>query len=397
MSPPPDVASNHRRTNRFAGQGLPHTLAAASGDGRGETASGRPNWLMPAARLWWGLALAVLLPLAFALALTAFRDSVEGAVFGLVMLVPTTLAAAMGGPVPAAIAVATGSITHNLFFTRPYMTLRVADTTDVAGLVVHTVVAVVVSLAVVREQRAARRAEAREEAAARVRLLEELDRVRTAILGAVSHDLRTPLAAIAAAGSELQAEDVNFSKSDRAVLASTITEQARRLDWTVANLLDAGRLEAGHVDVLSEAVDVCDLIQESLRSVPGATADRVTMAVAPNTPPLWVDPVLVESALRNLVDNALRHSPRDHPVEISAAPDGGRIALSVRDHGPGLPSSDPDRMLRAFHTRRDGGVGLGLAICSGFVAAHDGDLDVSTSDAGTVFQMTLPAAPQPNR
>nr|WP_274387882.1 ATP-binding protein [Salsipaludibacter albus] len=370
--------------------------AADRAEDGAETPPGRPDWLTSSARTWWGLAVAFVLPVVFALVLMPFRDTVEGAVFGLLMLVPTTLAAAIGGPVPAAVAVVVGSTAHNLMFTQPYMTLRVADTTDVTGLVVHIVVAVVVSLVVVREQRAARRAETREEAAARVRLLEEVDRVRTAILGAVSHDLRTPLAAIAAAGSELQASDVAFSDDDRAVLAATITEQARRLDRTVANLLDAGRLEAGQVDVQSEAVDVRDLVEECLAGVPDATTHRVTVEVQPGTPPLWVDPVLIESALRNLVDNALRHSPPDHPVEVSAFPAGGGVALTVRDHGPGLPPTDDDHLFDAFQTRRDGGIGLGLAICAGFVAAHGGSIDVVTGPDGSCFELVLPAVPEPD-
>lgn len=356
----------------------------------------RPSWLTSSARLWWGLAVAFLLPLMFAALLLPFRGTVDGAAFGLAMLIPTALAAAIGGPVPAAVAVAVGSITHNMLFTQPYMTLRVADTTDAAGLAVHGVVALVVSFVVVREQRAARRAEQREEAAARVRLLEEADRVRTAILGAVSHDLRTPLAAIAAAGSELQATDVTFTESDRAMLAGTITEQAQRLDRTVANLLDAGRLKSDQVDVLSEAVDVRDLIQETLASIVEATHERVDVHVDQATSPLWVDPALIQSALRNLIDNALQHSPPDSRVDVSAFPSTGGVAITVRDHGPGLPSLDPDLMFEPFHSRRDGGIGLGLTICTGFVAAHDGDIDVRTSSNGTTFKLILPAVPEPD-
>lgn len=110
----------------------------------------RPTWLTSSTRLWWGLAVGILLPFGLAAALLPMRDSLDGAVVGLVMLLPTALAAAIGGPIPATVAVVAGSMTHNLVFTQPYMTLRVADATDVTGLAVHTGVAALVSLVVVR-------------------------------------------------------------------------------------------------------------------------------------------------------------------------------------------------------------------------------------------------------
>lgn len=355
----------------------------------------RPTWLTSSTRLWWGLAVAILLPLGLAAALLPMRDSLDGAVVGLVMLLPTALAAAIGGPITATVAVVAGSMTHNLVFTQPYMTLRVADATDVTGLAVHTGVAALVSLVVVREQRAARRAEAREEQAARIRLLEEVDRMRTAILGAVSHDLRTPLAAISAAASELQARDVTFTDADRAMLADTISEQARRLDRTVANLLDAGRLQAGEVEVTPEAVEAGDLVEECLATLPADAVQRVRIDVRLGTPPLWVDPVLVESALRNLVENALQHAPSGTPVEVVVAAVGSQVAISVQDQGRGLVGVDVATIFEPFHTRRDGGIGLGLTICRGFVDAHGGRLDFDSSDDGTRFRMLLPSAPEP--
>ena len=348
-------------------------------------------------RLRLGLLISTVAPVVTAAALLPARTHVDGAVFGLVMLLPTAIAAAVGGPLPATVAVVVGSVTHNLAFTEPYWTLRVADATDVVGLAAHIVVAIAVSVVVVREQRAAQLAAAREEQVARVRLLEELDRTRTALLGAVSHDLRTPLAAIAAAASELRATDVRFSESERAELAGTIVEQAARLDHTVANLLAAGRLQSDAVRVEREAVEVEDLLTEVLTELePLGARHRVDVQVAPSTPLAHVDPVLVTAAVRNLVENALRHTPATGRVHIEAHGTDGWVVLRVVDQGAGLGGADPARLFESFHSTDRDGIGLGLAICRGFVEAHGGRVRAyDESGGGATFEVTLPGLEEP--
>lgn len=353
------------------------------------------NWVPSRPRLWSGLLVSVVGPLAIAGFLLPARTHVDGAVFGLALLVPTAIGAALGGPVAALVAVVGGSLTHNLLFTEPYMTLRVADTTDVVGLVVHTVVAVAVSLVVVREQQAARLAAVRGEQTARVRVLEEVDRTRTALLGAVSHDLRTPLAAIAAAASELQATDVVFSAAERDVLAGTIVEQAARLDRTVANLLDAGRLQSDAVRVSPEAVEVADLVGEALAGLRHC-GGRVRFHVDRGTPPALVDPLLMVAAVRNLLDNALRHGPAGTAVEVHATSAGGAVVLTVRDHGVGFGGVDPVGLFAPFQTSGGEGAGLGLAIVRGFVEAHGGRVGArEAEDGGAVFEVVLPGVAEP--
>lgn len=354
------------------------------------------SWVPSRRRLWSGLAVSAVGPLAIAAVLLPARSEVDGAVFGLALLLPTAIGAALGGPVAAAVAVVEGSLTHNLLFTQPYLTLRVTNTTDVVDLLVHTIVAVAVSLVVVREQRATHLAARRGEQAARVTVLEEVDRMRTALLGAVSHDLRTPLSAIAAAASELQAHDVEYSDSERSVLAGTITEQAARLDRTVVNLLDAGRLNAGAVKMFCEAVEVGELVAEAVTGL-GGDHDRVDVQVAHGTSPVLVDPMLVVAALRNLLDNALRHGPDGTPVEVTVAdgPDA-MIVLTVRDHGPGLADLDSDEIFSPFHSAQRGHVGLGLAIARGFVEAHGGQVHPRPAvGGGAAFDVHLPAIAEP--
>lgn len=354
---------------------------------------------MPARRrLMAGVLVAVVGPAVFAAGSLPARTHVDGAVVGLLMLIPTVVGAAIGGPVAAVIAVVEGSVLHNLLFTEPYATLRVADSTDVVGLIVHTVVAIAVSLVVVREQQLARVATQRRDQAARVRALEEVDRSRTALLGAVSHNLRTPLAAIAAAASELQATDVAFSGEDRRVLAGTVVEQARRLDRTVSNLLDATRVQSRAVRPAREVMEVEDLLDECVRDLGSVEARRrVRVRVRPGTPLLHVDPPLLVAAVRNLLDNALRHGPAGTPVEVVARGAGDVVVISVRDHGPGLGGVDPETLFVPFRAGTTGGMGLGLSICRGFVEMHGGQVRArEVEDGGAVFEVVLPGIGEPD-
>ena len=374
-----------------------HTSGVVMSDPYSAAGGRVQEWLPGRGRLRAGLTVAVAGPVGIAALLLPARGELDGAVFGLAMILPTAIGAAAGGPVAAVVAVVVGSATHNLLFTEPYLNFRVAATTDVVDLLVHTVVALAVSLVVVREQRARRLAAVRGEQAARVEALEELDRTRTALLGAVSHDLRTPLAAISAAASDLQAVDVEFSDQQRAVLAGTIVEQTARLDRTVENLLDAGRLQSSAIALTREAVEVEDLLAEALDGLLDPTAEpRVHIRVATGTPPTWVDPALVVAALRNVLDNALRLSPESTVVAVTAEPVDSGVRICIVDHGPGLRGQDPTTMFTPFHAGPGGGIGLGLAIARGFIEAHGGHIHVTDAPAGgAAFDIVLPAIEEP--
>lgn len=360
---------------------------------RAEVGASQRAWAPPRRRLLLGVAVGILGPVLIAGGLLLVRGRVDGATVGLIMLVPTAVAAALGGPLAAIVAVASGSVTHNLLFTVPYRTLRMTEPSEVAGLVVHTLVALTVSFVVVREQRAARLAAQRLEAAERLRILEEVDRARTALLGAVSHDLRTPLAAIAAATSDLQDGEVSFTVEQQQLLLATIAERAASLDRTVEQLLDASRLQAGAVTVFTEAVEVEDLLAEATAAA-GDVEGRVRLRIQPDLPPVLVDPVLIVAALRNLLDNALRHAPGSTPVVVDVAPAGAVVVVAVIDEGPGV-SGDPQQAFGAFHGT-SAGPGLGLSIARGFVELHGGEISYHDAPGGgAVFEFTLPAIAEP--
>jgi two-component system, OmpR family, sensor histidine kinase KdpD len=222
------------------------------------------------------------------------------------------------------------------------------------------------------------------------------DQQRTALLAAVGHDLRTPLAGIKASVSTLRQTDVDWSPHERDELLAMIEQSADRLDSIVANLLDASRLQAGALSVQSQPVALDEAIGAALLAVPG-TAGRVTVDVPEDLPLVQADPGLLERVLANLLDNAVRYGSGDRPVEVIATAGGTTATLKVIDHGPGVPEAQRERMFQAFQRIDDRsaarGVGLGLSVARGFMEAMDGVLiaDGSSGD-GLTMRLRLPLA-----
>jgi two-component system sensor histidine kinase KdpD len=227
--------------------------------------------------------------------------------------------------------------------------------------------------------------------ARQARRLAEGNKIRTALLAAVSHDLRTPLASIKASVSSLRADDVQWDPADEAELLATIEESADRLDRLVANLLDMSRLQTGVVNPLARQVSIDEVLQPSLANVPG---DQVKIEVPDNLPPVVADPGLLERSLANVVENAVRHGGPE-PVRISARSVGDAVELRVTDRGPGVPDSAKSQMFEPFQRLGDrprgDGVGLGLAVARGFAEAVGGDLHAEdTPGGGLTMIFTLP-------
>ncbi len=225
--------------------------------------------------------------------------------------------------------------------------------------------------------------------------LARANQLRSALLAAVSHDLRTPLASIKAASSSLLSEELEFGPHETEVLLQTIDDETDRLNSLVENLLDMSRLQTGSVEVLDQSTDVGDLVDAAVASL-GPRGDQVTVELESPLPRIHTDPVLLERAVANLVDNALIHGGSQR-VRIEAGPVAGRVDIRVIDRGPGIRPEDRDRVFRPFHRLGDSenrnGVGLGLAVARGFVEAVGGQLDVEdTPGGGATMVARLPAA-----
>ncbi|WP_217566814.1 sensor histidine kinase KdpD [Streptomyces sp. GbtcB7] len=215
------------------------------------------------------------------------------------------------------------------------------------------------------------------------RALAEGNRIRTALLAAVSHDLRTPLAGIKAAVSSLRADDVAWSEEDRAELLEGIEEGADRLDHLVGNLLDMSRLQTGTVTPLIREIDLDEVVPMALGGVP---EDSVELDIPETLPMVVVDPGLLERSVANLVENAVKYSPAGEPVLVAASAMADRVEVRVVDRGPGVPDEAKDRIFAAFQrygdAPRGAGVGLGLAVARGFAEAMGGTLAAEDTPGG---------------
>jgi two-component system, OmpR family, sensor histidine kinase KdpD len=227
--------------------------------------------------------------------------------------------------------------------------------------------------------------------------LAELDRTRTALLAAVSHDLRSPLASAKASVSALRSEGVQWSEPERAELLATADESLDRLSRLVENLLDLSRLQAGALAVFPQPVGLEDVLPAVLRELEPAVVESVLDL---DLPEVRADPGLLERILVNVATNAVRHSPPDRPPLIKGSAHRDRVEVRVIDFGPGVPEADWDRIFVPFQRLGDRdnttGVGLGLALSRGLAEAMGGTLEPeNTPGGGLTMVLSLPAAPVP--
>jgi two-component system sensor histidine kinase KdpD len=238
------------------------------------------------------------------------------------------------------------------------------------------------------------RAQLREQAV-RTKLLEEADRFRRGLLGAVSHDLRTPLATIKVASSTLSARGELLTVTDRQLLHQLIDIESDRLTRLVTNLLDMTRIEAGVLTLNRSTVSVKDLITESIAAM-GSTLQEnsISVTVPDDFPEVDIDRVLMGQALINLLDNAARHSPAHSVITVNGERRGSQVVLSVADQGPGVPAGDRETIFDRFTQISTGGrAGLGLTIAKTFVEAHGQRVWYEEDPSGGArFVVSLPVA-----
>ncbi len=226
--------------------------------------------------------------------------------------------------------------------------------------------------------------------------LRRSDTMKTAVLRAVSHDLRSPLTAIRAASDGLEDERLALSEDDRRELLDTISVEVRRLEGVVDNLLALSRLQAGALAPMPEVWTVDDLVYGSLADV-GRSTERVNVAVPADTPPVLVDAVQVRQILTNLIDNALKFSPEGSPVTVRVTRTRKEVIVRVIDQGRGLPENELEHVFEPFYrgapAQDQTGTGLGLAIARGFAEANGGRLWAeSRPGQGAGFALALPPA-----
>jgi two-component system, OmpR family, sensor histidine kinase KdpD len=226
------------------------------------------------------------------------------------------------------------------------------------------------------------------------------DRMRTALLAAVSHDLRTPLASAKAAVTSLRSADVNWAAEDHDELLATADESLDQLTHLVDNLLDMSRLQAGALSLFPRPAGLEEIVSRALDNLDPA-ARGITVDIPESLPEINVDPAILERVIVNLTENAIRYSPPATPPRLTASALGDRVELRVVDRGPGIPEQDRDRMFVPFQrlgdTDNTTGVGLGLALSLGLTEAMGGTLTAEdTPGGGLTMTVSVPVAPEPD-
>ncbi len=234
----------------------------------------------------------------------------------------------------------------------------------------------------------------------RIAVLQRTDELRAALLSSVSHDLRTPLASIKAAASSLLQEDVQWDEETKRSFARSIEREADRLNRLVSNLLDMSRIEDGAIKPEKEWYMLPELIQDVLGRLRPLLQGRVVNTQVPaDLPPVELDYMQIDQVLTNLIENAVRYTPKDSPIDVSALCEGAQVVISVADRGPGIPPADLTRVFDKFYRVLDGklntghpsGSGLGLAVSKGLVEAHGGRIWAEPREGGgVVFSVALP-------
>ncbi|HKB21516.1 MAG TPA: ATP-binding protein, partial [Methyloceanibacter sp.] len=226
----------------------------------------------------------------------------------------------------------------------------------------------------------------------------EADRLRAALLTSISHDLKTPLAAIIGAAGTLKSFPRELTDQGKAELLTTVVEESERLNRFIANLLDMTKLEAGSIRPNTARHDIGEIIGSVLeRATKILARHHVEVETAADLPMLDLDPVLFEQALFNLLDNAAKYSPSNSGIRIESWQEDNTVKLEVTDEGQGIPADEIDRIFEKFHRAEkedqvQAGTGLGLAISRGFIEAMGGSITAAnrTDRPGAVFTITMP-------
>jgi two-component system sensor histidine kinase KdpD len=294
-------------------------------------------------------------------------------------------------------AIATAMLSVAVFdflFVPPQGTFTVDDAQYLLTFAIMLAVGLVISR-LVESMRAQAKAQARLEVQA------ETERVRSALLASISHDLRTPLAVMSGASSTLAERGERMSPEERRALAQSVFEQAREMSEQVAKVLQMTRLETGAIELERDWDSIGEIAEAVLRRLRERLAGhRVIVELPDDLPLVRVDASLVEQALGNLLENAARHTPPGTLIRLRARRAGAELVVSVEDFGPGLSDGELERVFAKFHRGAaegaGGGMGLGLSICRAIVKLHGGRAwGEAIPGGGTAFRFSLPVEEAP--
>lgn len=304
-----------------------------------------------------------------------------------IYLIPVLVAAIRGGVMPAVVAALAGVGSAAFFFYPPIFDFRVQSTVQIVDLVLFVFVAVVTGRLATNLRRA--------------RLREQADQLREALIGSVSHELRTPLASIIGFASVLAQSPQIAGDARLSPLAQGLREEAERLDEHIQNLLDASRISSEGIRQHPEWIDPGDIVNAAVeRKRRLLSSHPLNIIVAGDLPLIHVDATLIDKALGQLIENAVKYSPPTAPIEVRAEQVGRSIKMTVKDEGEGLTAQERERIWERFyrsprHSDKVPGSGLGLWIARALVVACGGQVEASSPgvERGATFSIELPIQP----
>ena len=309
------------------------------------------------------------------------KKNLEPANLVMLYLLAVVIVAIRWGQGPAIATSILGVISFDFFLVPPYLTLSVDRIQYVFTFTGLLIVGLVISrlASKTREQVIQRQTE----------------KLQTALLSSISHDLRTPLVSITGALTSLLDDNSNLNDGARKELLETAREESGRLNRLVGNLLDMTRMEAGALKIFKRPCELRDVLGASLEQLKEKTASRnIDINIPPGFPEIPMDFLFMMKAFLNLIDNAIKYSPDNTPITIKAAAFKDRVTIGIKDQGLGIPESDLKRIFDKFYRverpEQVAGTGLGLSICKGIIEAHGGHIAVQNNrDRGVIFIITL--------
>jgi K+-sensing histidine kinase KdpD len=347
--------------------------------------------------------------------LAPFADTINHTTVALTYLLAILFVATLFGSRPAVVISIAAALCFNFFFLPPYYTFAVSQGENWVALTAFLITALVAGQLSSYARRRADESEARRQEieklyqelkgafaqASQAEALKQSEQMKSALLDAVTHDLRTPLTSIKAAATTLMEADIDLGDDGRRDLLTIIDEETDRLNRFIGGLVDLARIEAGKLDIKIADVPVAQIIDRAVeRAEPALSHRSVLVEIPSDVPPARVDGYSAEEVLYTLIENAAKYSPEGSDLRITAGALNGSVAISVEDKGRGIAPADRERIFEKFvrgsiydiHSTASG-LGLGLAIARGLAESQGGALSVTEAGKGfvTAFTLTLPA------
>ncbi|MFN8154170.1 MAG: ATP-binding protein [Bacteroidia bacterium] len=307
----------------------------------------------------------------------------------LILLLTVSTLAMLFDILPVMVSAIVSALIWNYFFIPPLFTFHVDNTEDLLLFIMYFVIAFVNAVLTFKIRQAEKTARDREEKANAIQLYNTL-------INSLSHEMRTPLAAIIGSIDTLKENDTKLSSSQKQQLLEEIEKAGTRLNRHVENLLNQNRLESGMLQLKKDWCDINDLIFSLIRKISDYPHQEIIFHPSDQLPLFKIDIGLMEQVIHNVLHNAIQYSPPDSIIRIEAAYENEQLCISVTDEGPGIPDSHTTDIFRKFYRlpqSRTGGTGLGLSIAKGITEAHQGTIacNNNSNGKGTTFTLLIPA------